>query len=164
MDSEEVKETNKQKKIAGLLCIKMRQNGGEDWTKQRGPGVWPQHSTGVRGEGHRRFRCVGFKHATQSCCIFCYEKPLCLRRVYTAWFIYNTNPRHQPIPVITGCSGWGRSNLPGPLDCHHLTEVMVSQVHVPVSLYSYKSLCQNSSVGTLQTRRFLYVNYTFKSW
>lgn len=41
---------------------------------------------------------------------------------------------------------------------------MVSQVRVPVSLYSCKSICQNSSVGTLQTCRFLYVNYTFKSW
>lgn len=158
------KKSRKLKEIAGLLCIKMRQNGGGDWTKQRGPGLWPRPSTGVRGGG-----------ATEDLGLWASN----MRHKAAALFamrnlsVFEESILHDSFIIKipdTNVAQWsqvaqaeGGGTFLGPAACHHLTEVMVSQVCVPVSLYSYKSICQNSSVGTLQTCRFLYVNYTFKS-
>lgn len=121
------------------------------------------HSTAL-GVGHRRLRYLLFEHSTQDS----YIPAMRTLSVFEESMLHDSVTLKTP---DTNLSQWsqvaqagGGGTFPRPSACHRLTEVMVSQVRVPVSLYAYKSICQNSSAGALLTRRFLYVNYTFKSW
>lgn len=97
-------------------------------------------STGVRAGGQGRLRYENFQHTTWSCCGFvvvvvcCHEKLLCFQKVHTAGSIHikiqGTKLSQQSLVAQSG----GGGTFSGLVLVTVLTEVMVSQVHVCISI------------------------------